>query len=182
MKIPLVIIYEEITLGPKRKIASSISHTPLLENNNNHVERGGKRGEMKDEERIWRSARIVQRAKREDKGNIMNRMPVRDQQGIAGSEGEARECGRNFIRDIVLSQGESHHTQAGEQMKKLKPTLTPPLSERRGTARKNALCVRPYTKSLHSACPLSLSPFVLTDAISTGKKEGNDVGCGDPLN
>lgn len=70
LKIPLLIIYEEITLGPKRKIASSISHTPLPKNNNNDVEWGGKRGGMNDEERIWRRVWIVQRAKREDKGAV----------------------------------------------------------------------------------------------------------------
>lgn len=70
MKIPLLIIYEEITLPPERKIASSISYTPLLENNKDDVETGGKRGEMNDQERIWRRERVVQRAKREDKGAV----------------------------------------------------------------------------------------------------------------
>lgn len=62
--------------------------------------------------------------------------------------------------------------------------MTPPLGEQRGAVRKAASCASDLAqKSLQSLCPLSLSPVILNDPISTGKRGNSmserDEGCGD---
>lgn len=73
-------------------------------------------------------------------------------------------------RYCIESERKSSHT-GWRTDEKAQADLNPTSQRAQGRCQeKRSLCVRPYTKSLPSARPLSLSPSVLTDAISTGKK------------
>lgn len=106
---------------------------------------------------------------------------VRDQKGLRWEWG--LQSWRNFIRDIVAVIIRKAKTTQDRQDNKWDGLIWPHrLSKCRGRCQeKSSPCVRTFTKSRHSARPLSLSPLMLSDPISTGKVVDWGVGCGDPL-
>lgn len=127
---------------------------------------------MNDQERIWRREREVQRAKRADKGAVAiswTRTSISDPKGISGSEvNNHEEISLEILQADIIRVWEKGNTDRLENRWNSSIWPQSPTSQR--CQERSSPCVRSYTKSLHSVRPFSLSPVILSDPISTGKR------------
>lgn len=113
---PLIIMYEEITLRPERKIASGSSYA-LCGNYKDDVERGRKerRGEWwREDIKEGEMSSDSEEGRQRRCGAIMTRTTVRDQKVISGSDSESSRSLRNFtVGRRYQSRRERQHRWMG---------------------------------------------------------------------
>lgn len=110
------------------------------------------------------------RAQRPDKGAVVISRTGRPS-GVRGASVGVRPAVMKIFHYRYCWQTLSESESGGRQESKWNISIQPcsSTSQREQGRERRSLCVRPDTESLHSAHPLSLSPLILNEPISTGK-------------